>query len=1169
MHTPRRILLTVLGLSLSILGYFVYAQLLGRVDGLPPLPERFAQVADQQEFIPPTTRSPIEEQLIVAFGANCAELDYGMKMNLGSKGVVLAATLEKQSNGKAFSDDGRLFASPLSIAVFGKNKGPDGMQEITTLHSDRGILTFDSPVHSIAEAVGKKVIRADIISDPEIPVKDARKGRIHIRNNRKSQTPDDDIEIMTVGPMFYIDNHKADVPAMVTTDAIMELYDWQNNRSMTGKFKVGGKVPTLLARGMRMYLKSDAEPDPKVKKKEDTDRKINGVDHIDLLSDVTMNFWSDSQSNFLSGGNAPPTAPGKKPDDSDLSIVQIETQGSFHYDMIKDIGVFHNAPSLNPNLPNYVRVTRKAKTENLDILKCDHLLLEFERVKNTPPAPANFNSNTAQAAPLPPPTTPPSDETQMQIKRAHAWGLAIAISSDAEKLNASGNDLVYEAATRTTILKGAKDEGIYAVKEGNVMRGLELYLKSNAPVNDAKDPKAAPAKNPGGSNGIREARVRGPGTIGMGEFDTTTHSHVQNANWNDWMYFERIVEDNQQLQFLRFTGKASFIDTKAKQSLKGEEIRVWLKDNDQNGTPVATVPTPLKPVTGTETVAKSQPRPVRLEANQHVFMNSPDMNLRDADQLFVYIKDIPTPGPGPNPNLQKPMPPSSTLNGKPSGPTTATNPADKNAPPKPEEKKDEPIFIKAKRMDAWVLRKDGKHELDKAICVGNVEVEQAPPADKKNERGMLMLAHILELQHHGENLHTLTLKAENDVVAQIKPAELHREELSLNGPIIVIDQRDNHAQVIGRGGLRMKTSSTMQGEQLKKDANIFIYWKDSMEFDGAGKWARFIGAVQAEQEDGSAKVLSTIMQVDLDRPVYFRTTTPNDKTNTPKENPKIDRVRCERGEVNPLKPNDVPQVLAIEEKWENKKLISYQRLVAEELDYENVLDNGKPIAAPVKNAPPPQTYGNTKAHGPGKIRIFKEGGSDFLDGTSGPNKPPQQQPKKKDSLQGETEPEMKLTWIEFEQQMQTFGKQRAKFLGPTTVIHVPAKDHEMKIEKGAMLPGSIQMDSKKSLEISTVEMLDELKQTKTFHRMDAEGDVRVLGDDIDANAEIVKYDESKTMLTFIGTGSNPARLIQFKGTGNVANTLIGVIIKYNIKTKTPQVERGFSSSSNTSPGSGK
>jgi hypothetical protein len=100
-------------------------------------------------------------------------------------------------------------------------------------------------------------------------------------------------------------------------------------------------------------------------------------------------------------------------------------------------------------------------------------------------------------------------------------------------------------------------------------------------------------------------------------------------------------------------------------------------------------------------------------------------------------------------------------------------------------------------------------------------------------------------------------------------------------------------------------------------------------------------------------------------------------------------------------------------------------------------------------------------------------------------------------------------------------------------------------------------------------MLDELKQTKTFHRMDAEGDVRVLGDEIDGNSEIVKYDESKNMLTFIGTRANPARLIQLKGTGNVANTLIGVTIRYNIKTKTPQVEQGFSSSSNTAPGSGK
>ena len=46
MHTPRRILLSFLGIAVALLGYVAYTQALGRVDGLPQLPEKFARIAD-------------------------------------------------------------------------------------------------------------------------------------------------------------------------------------------------------------------------------------------------------------------------------------------------------------------------------------------------------------------------------------------------------------------------------------------------------------------------------------------------------------------------------------------------------------------------------------------------------------------------------------------------------------------------------------------------------------------------------------------------------------------------------------------------------------------------------------------------------------------------------------------------------------------------------------------------------------------------------------------------------------------------------------------------------------------------------------------------------------------------------------------------------------------
>ena len=56
MWTPRRLVLYLFGLVLLTAAYAVYNQLLGRYDGLPPLPGQFLdrRTADDADIVLPT-----------------------------------------------------------------------------------------------------------------------------------------------------------------------------------------------------------------------------------------------------------------------------------------------------------------------------------------------------------------------------------------------------------------------------------------------------------------------------------------------------------------------------------------------------------------------------------------------------------------------------------------------------------------------------------------------------------------------------------------------------------------------------------------------------------------------------------------------------------------------------------------------------------------------------------------------------------------------------------------------------------------------------------------------------------------------------------------------------------------------------------------------------------
>src|SRR2546430_7616828 len=82
----------VTGFVLFIMAYIGYAATsVGRIDGLPPLPEKYLPDAKNLEVTLPPRHSQVEDKLKQAFGPGCEELDYTIKLEVRPRNMVVAA----------------------------------------------------------------------------------------------------------------------------------------------------------------------------------------------------------------------------------------------------------------------------------------------------------------------------------------------------------------------------------------------------------------------------------------------------------------------------------------------------------------------------------------------------------------------------------------------------------------------------------------------------------------------------------------------------------------------------------------------------------------------------------------------------------------------------------------------------------------------------------------------------------------------------------------------------------------------------------------------------------------------------------------------------------------------------------------------------------------------
>lgn len=891
MWTPRRILLLLLGIAGFSAAYIVYSLFLGSVDGLPALPVAYLEPEDglQSFEIPEETYSPTLLRLQEAFGPGSPEvtdsIEYKTKLEIRDKGMVFACGQPVF----AAEPSEYVTVSPFSVAFFGKPRPPGSRQpgeiaEINTFHADKAVLQFDRPVQNTQDLSGKaRLIGMELVSTPDTPTLDPRRGRIEVINNQRSADSANHLVFRTAGPLYY---RTANAPGpkpppgspQIWSKAAIEVVDRRNlprplrtqnleavpsrgddlrGRNAVANILLGLTLPppTITAEGIRIFL---TEQDTQTQQDKRNASGYAGVERIELSERMQMNLWADGQSGFPGGPSDAPTTPapvmqlpeaapgliGGLADAAAIArlfesktLLVVETLGPFVYDFKSSTAVFEAAPAANPAVPNHVTVTRLSAKGGQDNLFCKRLEVEFNDPKDRPPAPSSV------------PT--PAVSSGMKIKQLIATGEHVFVSIEGEQLLAQGKELRYtvDAQTNrsTTILKGSP---VVAVRERNRMQGgdnqtpAEVYLTSF-------DPKPA-----SGERKRTDIEVRGPGRIEM--FDAASNDNTLQATWGTSLVHRKEITNGREQSLLTFNGGGTFLDTKGGMRLSADRLQLWLAESA------------ALPVTDH---ALKTPRvlPQRLVAVGNVDGQSAEAIIRKTDQLTVTFRDIPppsdltvasaagitsTPSSAPGETTAKPKTGETALIDPYAKPASTPSPAPPAEKPKP------PMYISARLVDAFVVRypvqntvqkanSDGtavggaglKYEMERARCEDRVMVHQDPADPQKSSRGTDIYGTKLLLDQSRSG-GVLTVHGGTPT----QPAQVYFEDMALFGPVVVLDQPNNAASVDGRGLLKMPSSSDLAGGQTNQASELEIQWSERMRFEGALSKAEFVGLVHAVQQ---------------------------------------------------------------------------------------------------------------------------------------------------------------------------------------------------------------------------------------------------------------------------------------------------------------------------------
>lgn len=1157
--TPRRILLLMGGLFACGVVYALYARALGWLDGLPLLPEPMLKPTDGRFRPPERATSPTIERLKLSFGITAPETETSfyptqLEFRNGDTSIVLASG-SPPSN----PNSNTVTLTPFSIAIFSKPRPahllqPGEVNEITTFHSDKAVLEFDRVIQTPADMNSAKLIRMQLISDPEasVPASDKRAGIVHITNNQRSADPNRALVLKTVGPVFYRDPKFATGPDQlgpdVWTDSAIEIADRSNLPRKTGADAVvaaalaeevrhaeavaamlkGDRLPppTVTAVGMRIYLDSDdPKKHPAVQAKAPPARKgtagFSGVRRVELLEQVLLNLWVEGGQGTLVGSSSrmgagvePP--PGAAAVSSGLvwaahavrelgrDLLQVETRGPFSYDADRNLARFDVLPQANPNLRNDVRVTKVPPRPGVQSLFSQVLEIEFN------------GAPTGNQPARPTPGTAPTSGGGPRFKRLHAWtytpGRFLTVSSDADQMDAHGQDLVHEQATQKTTLTGSP---LHAVQQRNI-------LTAGSPKKPAVliiEPSPVAAAPPGGTRAgaSNQATVLGPGKVEL--FDAAARANTTTATWQTSMVHTKERIDDSELDLFTLNDGARFEDVHADYWLVGKVLKLWLLPAARES--AANQPGPP---------AASRARPHRIQAIGEVSGHSAELDIEKCDQLIAYFADaVPVAAVNGPVAPRSPAPPPAQPAPGPAPKAVAEKEPAKPAKP--------PMKVRARTIDTWVTRSPApgaasppapagnepaspalKYQLEKARCEGMVSVHQ-DPQDVTKPRGTDILGSRMLIDSTPDGS-VLTVFGWDD-----RPGEVHNEGTSLIGPKIVIDQLHNLAVIEGRGSLAIPSSGDLTGAETKTGEPVVIHFRDGMTFMGARQTAEFFGKVSASQ--AGSQVACHTMRVLFDRPVYFtqsnRPLLPAGSGTPKEEKARIDVVYCypAPGDTADNSLEKIVTYSQVDREPQSGKPIRLQRIEAQEIT----------LRAQFRDSDRSEPYRLVTAHGPGTVRTWAPGSRD--DDPTGPialGGPPAKQPNGKPS-----EIEMKLTVVRFAIRMTAKDKgnlyKEATFTDQIKVVHVPTDNPELDV--------SVQLPSRAVLltcDEKLVVWTRKVENGPPQQSMHAHGNAYLQNDEYEGWGEVIQS-EGK-MVRFFGTKDLLARIkSRFGGTDQPGETI--------------------------------
>ncbi|HLW64455.1 MAG TPA: hypothetical protein VKS79_03985 [Gemmataceae bacterium] len=1091
MSTSRRTMLWLAGIAAFGAAFLLYNSFLGWIDGLPALPERYLQVShgetQPEEASPPEPK--IVRMLRQAYGENCREAKYPIKLSVQVQGLLLATV-------QVDFEEGRVRLAPFSLAMFGKTNLETGYPEINTIHCDVAYVTFDRPIRFWTDMSTAKLVSAEFlgVEAPLDPNRDPRGGKIWVVHNHCTPQADDDLVFATRGPVNYRDQteQNSNIP-QIWTDSVVDITDYQS--------KPAHKIDAV---GMKVFLGPSAPRNGSDKKAAPASRAMSQqVRKMQLSSNVNMNL-------VLDGGL--PGHPDKKSSSSAAGCTRlfVWNPGSFLYDFETDHASF-DLPPPNPAklAPDIIRVIRELPDKQTDQLLCERLQLQFRHKNAAIPSVAPNGSVKAKAE------ADDADGRGLEIVTMRALG-RIALTADSENVRAFGNELDYNHDFEQTTVRGSPAT---VMRDASIIRCPEVrFIQRDGP---------APPSN--AVELVEIGRCLGPGQARL--VDDKEGKQID-VTWRDLL----LVQQEGALQRITVTGNATCDQRAEHQHMEGDLIRLWLKEDSVSPTAtqaafansMAAAPSARK---GNESSAgmndqassaERRKKPHKVLVVGHVSAYSPDMILRNAKQLTVWFQDVsllpsgsqasavPQPVPANNMSSSSTIVPLASLQSNEDALTASSSPTPFQ--PGPQELKI-PLEVSAEIVESFIVRSGSSNELDRVYCKDHVEVHQEPKDPK--DRALDIRCRELDLTHTPDG-DRVRLRGTDSEWAMVQA-----QTMTLFGPKVMFDQKDNRAEIEDGGKMQLPASSSLNGEHLDKPSDIVVRWNGKMKFNGLS--AEFHGGVIAEQD--GVRVTCPTMNVYLDRQVSFKKLQQTSKASTAKssgapntscqddDQPQVKKVVCHRGDENTRQP-----VIITERVVKDDKLVRYQMIVAPNVAFIN--DESK-----------------LQADGPGEVRTLQYGDKMGPDETG------------KDKSSKEPEQELQLTRILFQGRMEANNRTReTKFISGVRAVHTPAEQIDIRIDEDHLPAGAF------TLRCEHLTASFRMEAERKIPTMEARKHAEIQSDEFSGRADEIFYDEGKNQqVTFMGTNSNLAEVIHRPIRGQEGRQYFGKTIMFWRKTNQVQV----------------